>query len=258
MHPLVNIALRAARDAADSLAHKIDRLDRIKIIDTDRGDFLTSADQESEQTLIYHIRKTYPDHSIDSRVSGLHEGENSAPQWLIDPLLGNRNFATGHTRFGVAVAVRINGTIAHSVICIPMQNDEFTASRGQGAQLNSRRIRVTEQPRASELIGLDASGLEAKTFLGLLEVLLQAGASPRVGGAGALDIVDTACGRLQGGWCHSGPQHSLSAANLILLEAGGLMATESGNPDLRAGQEQLFGGVKVFRRLLKQRHRLNA
>ncbi|MCY4264184.1 MAG: inositol monophosphatase [Gammaproteobacteria bacterium] len=256
MHPMVNIALRASRDAADSLAHHVGRLDRLRIINEDPNHFLTSADQESEQTLIYHIRKTYPDHIIDSRVSGLHEGDSSSPIWLLDPLLSNINFATGYTRFGVAIAIRIKDRITHAVISSPLQNDEFIASRGQGAQLNSRRIRVTDKSRTSDLIGLDASGQDSKVYFGLQEALFRGGASPRVGGSSALDVVDTACGRLLGGWCRRKPQHSLAAANLILLEAGGLLGTETGNPDLSTGQEQLFGSIKIFRQLLKYRSRL--
>ena len=92
MHPLLNIALQAARDAAEAIAHSSDRLDRIKIINDDPDNFLTSMDLEAEKTIIYHLEKAHPEHSFHSRASGLREGENKNTVWLIDPLVGNRNF----------------------------------------------------------------------------------------------------------------------------------------------------------------------
>ncbi len=255
MHPLLNIALRAARDAAEALAHKAERLDRITIIDSSPESFLTSADQESDKTLIYHIQKAFPKHSIHSRVSGIHEADADTPTWLIDPLVGNLNFAKGYSRFGVAIAIRNKDSIEHGLVINPMQHDEFTASRGAGAQLNSRRIRVGADELEGSLIGLDSASSNEQSFIELQSTLLKAGAIPRIGGCSALDVVDTACGRLQGGWCCKTDEVSIAAANLVLLEAGGLLGTESGNPKLDSGAEQLFGTAKIFKQLVKMRMR---
>lgn len=255
MHPLLNIALRAARDASESLAHKAARLDRIKVLDSDPASFTTSADVDSDETLRYHILKAYPSHSIQSRVSGDHQGDEGEPVWMIDPLVGSLNYSSGYSRFGVSIAVSKDGNVEHAVIVCPMQNDEFTASRGQGSQLNSRRIRAESDDIAGALLGLDYVGAEAKLLLEFQSELMQAGAHPRIGGHGALDVVDVACGRLQGGWCTNLHQSSLAAANLILLEAGGLLGTESGNPKLDTGREQLFASTKIFKQLVKLRMR---
>jgi myo-inositol-1(or 4)-monophosphatase len=258
MHPLVNIAYRAAKDAADALAHKTDRLDRIKVLDEEELSFLTTADQDSDQTLLYHIQKTYPDHNILSRVSGMHEGKAGEPTWLIDPLLGSKNFARGYPRFGVALAVKVGDVVEHAVVLAPMLGDEFMASRGRGAQLNSRRIRVTgKSDLKSSLVGLDSTGLDSQLFLDAQHALLQAKASPRISGCGALDLLDTACGRLQAGWCRQPGDASMAAASLILKEAGGLIGTEDGNPKLDKGIEMIFGESEIFKQLIKIRSRLN-
>ncbi|MCG8415787.1 MAG: hypothetical protein MI746_16350 [Pseudomonadales bacterium] len=255
MHPMLNIALRAARDAAEALAHKTERLDRVAVIDSSPESFLTSADQESDKTLIYHIQKAFPKHSIHSRVSGVHEGDADEPIWLIDPLVGSLNFAKGYARFGVAIAIRNKGNIEHGLVINPMQHDEFSASRGAGAQLNSRRIRVGSEELESSLIGLDSTNSGDQNFIELQSTLLKAGAIPRIGGCSTLDVVDTACDRLQGGWCRRTDDVSIAAANLVLLEAGGLLGTESGNPKLDSGEEQLFGTAKIFKQLVKIRMR---
>ncbi len=257
MHPLINIALAAARDSAAALAHKAERLDRVRVLDSKPGSFTTSADLESDETLRYHIQKTHPTHNINSRVSGLHNGDNSEPVWLIDPLVGSQNFASGYSRFGVAIAIQRGGVIEHSVIVMPMQSDELFASRGKGAQLNSRRVRASGDELKGSLIGLDNTEIVTRQFIGFQTSLLNEGAQVRLGGHGALDIADVACGKLQGGWCQQHSEHSLAAANLILLEAGGLIGTEEGNPRLETGNEQLFAPPKVFKQLLRLRSRLD-
>ena len=254
MHPLLHIALRAAREAADLLAQRVERLDRIAIVDSKPDSFLTSVDRDSDRTLIYHIRKAYPNHAIHSRVSGLQQGETAQPVWLLDPLLGNVNFASGYARFGVSVAVQGSRGLEHGVVIQPLQQDEFIASRGSGAQRNSRRIRVSATPLAGSLLGLEAGGSDPQPLLDWQAALLQAGAIPRIGGSSPLDVIDTACGRLQGGWCGQVNAVSMAAARLILQEAGGLSGTAGGDPRLHDRAEYLFSTARLFKQLI-QLHR---
>ncbi len=259
MHPLLNIAQRAARDSAEALAHQADRLDRIKIIADDEEGFLTSADLESDKTLLYHIQKAYPEHNIISRASGEHAGKEDAPTWLIDPLLGNRNFAYGYPRFGVSVAFRDKDVIEHGIVIAPMLGDEFSASRGGGAQLNSRRIRVRNKTALpASLIGLDNHGIADQIFIEMQRTLMQAKAKPRISGCAPLDMLDVACSRLQAGWCCQQHEASSSAAMLILKEAGGFLGAENGNPRLENQAEILFGETELFKQLVKMRMRLVA
>ena len=232
MHPMINLALQAARDAGEALAHSSDRLDRVKIIDASADKFLTSMDLAADKTVLYHLQKAHPEHSYHSRVSGFTEGENKNVIWLIDPLIGNKNFAAGHTQFGVSVACQIDGVIKHAVVNCPLTLEEYVASRGAGARLNAHRLR---------------------DFLNFQRELLQLGAGPRISGCTAIDIIQTATNRLHGGWAATECEPTLAAASLILQEAGGLLASNSGNPDYSEAAELVFANPKLFKKLLKLR-----
>lgn len=257
MHPMINIALKAARDAAEAIAHSSDRLDRIKVINDSPSAFLTSMDLDSDKTLQYHLLKAYPDHSIDSRATGLRAGARKDVVWLIDPLIGNRNFARGYTQFAVSLACKVDGVIQHAALVCPMTNEEFVASRGGGAQLNSRRLRVGRETElmTGSLVGINGEMEEADTLLALQRAILECGALPRLSGCTALDIVSTAADRLQGGWApNTGAEsHSLAAAALILKEAGGLIVSETANPDTTHASELLFSNPKILKQLVKMR-----
>jgi len=254
MHALLNIALRAARDAAEALAHSSDRLDRVKIIDASADTFLTSADRTADKTVLYHLQKAHPQHSIRSRVSGFIEGGNKDVVWLVDPLLGNKNFSIGYTQFAVSVACQVDGVVKHAAIVCPLSHDEFTASRGGGAQLNTRRLRVGKSDVVRDtLISVNSARVEMTDFLHLQQQLIENGASPRISGCTAFDMVQTAADRLQGGWAANEEFSSLAAASLILQEAGGLLGSEAGSPDITSGRELVFGNPRIFKQLLKMR-----
>lgn len=252
MHALVNIALRAARDAASALAHASDRLDRVKIIDDRPGQFLTSADVDADKTVIYHLTKTHPDYSIHSRVSGKQTGKDDQPTWLVDPLLGNRNYARGYSQFALSIACRVNGRIEHCVIVNPITGEEFIASRGGGAQLNSRRIRVaTQSDLSNALVGLDADEMEDSRLQAWIRLLQASGAGFRVTGCAALDVLGVACGRLDACTVAGYSELSLGGALLILQEAGGFVGTDTGSPDFKSARELIFGNQKTFREMVK-------
>ena len=252
MHALVNIALRAARDAASAIAHSSDRLDRVEILNRDAGSFMTSMDVDADKTLLYHLRKAYPNHSIRSRVSGDHPGEEPGTVWLLDPLVGNQNFAVGYAQFGVSIACQVNGKLEHAVIINPITEEEFIASRGNGAQLNSRRIRVSKETElAGTFIALDSDNLPDDSFGKLQQALLAEGVKLRISGCAALDMLAVAAGRLHGGYC--GPYHQVedAAASLILQEAGGFIGDRSGNPDIKSASQLVYGNQKIFKQLIK-------
>lgn len=257
MHPLLNIALQAARDAAEAIAHSSDRLDRIKIINDDPDNFLTSMDLEAEKTIIYHLEKAHPEHSFHSRASGLREGENKNTVWLIDPLVGNRNFATGYTQFGVSLACQIEGTVQHAIFLCPLLREEFIATRGAGARLNSHRIRVGNRTEIQgSLLSINPDGLPQDVAIALQSEFMSAGASPRISGCTALDMIQIAADRIQGGSAANENRLTLAAAKLILQEAGGLLASESGNPNLSEAKELHFGNPKIYKQLSKIRNGL--
>lgn len=256
MHPMINLALQAARDASEAIAHSSDRLDRVKIIDADADKFMTSMDQAADKTVLYHLQKAHPEHSYHSRVSGFTEGENKDVIWLIDPLIGNKNFASGHTQFGVSVACQIDGVVKHGVVICPLTREEYVATRGAGARLNAHRLRVGDSTDLDNtLISLNPERLPHEDFLNFQRELLRLGAGPRISGCTAIDIIQTATDRQQGGWAATDSEPSLAAASLILQEAGGLLASESGNPDYSEASEVVFANPKLFKKLLKLRKR---
>ena len=257
MHPMINIALRAARDASEALAHSSDRLDRVDIISHDEDNFVTSMDHNADKTILYHLQKAYPEHCYDSRVSGLHDGKQSDTVWLIDPLLGSQNFATGYPQFAVSIACQINGVINHAVVVNPLLREEFTASRGTGAQLNSRRLRSSPKNALLDaMIAMGTKGSSLEVWLKIQEALRTSQAHIRMSGCSAIDMVLTAAGRIDGGYCAKQSPQGLAAAALILRESGGFIGDGMGGPEYKSADELIFGSPKVFRELVKLRAKL--
>jgi len=143
MHPLLNIGMRAARRAGDLIVRSLPRLDAIKIDTKGRNDFVTEVDRKAEAEIIATVRKSYPDHAFFGEESG-RSGEGEFV-WIIDPLDGTTNFLHGFPSFAVSIAVQQKNRLQHAIIYDPMRQEFFTASRGEGAQLEGKKIRVSSQ-----------------------------------------------------------------------------------------------------------------
>lgn len=257
MHPLTNIALRAGRSAAAILAKSFDRLDRVQIISDDSTGLITSMDQEVDAVILEQLRKAYPNHGIHSRVSGEHPGREGEPLWMVDAIIGNRNFMAGYPVFGVSIGCQVSGRISHGVVLNVLSQDEYVATRGTGAQLNGRRIRVSSATDLKGgLLGLDSNDLPVELFTAFQGALLAVGASPRISGCSQLDMVQVASAQFQGGWCANIPAESLAPARLILTEAGGFVGSEAGSPDIDTAAELIFGNPKIFKELVRARSKL--
>lgn len=280
MHPVINIALRAARAASTKLIQASDRPDRITLIENSAERFVTSLDKEVDDILLYELRKMHPDAHITSRLSGSSGAEDAPTRWLLDPLFGGRNFIAGLPAYGISLFCEQQGKASHGVIVLPHSNEEFIASRGDGAhivlpysdkaafvrggggQLNRRRLRVgTETELDNALLGVDYTvATDATDELRLHGPMLAelAGLSSkhrgqwRISGCAELDMLATAANRLQGGYCRAtGSAAGLQAAQLILQEAGGLIASEQGNPDLSDAIVYVYGNPAIFKQLLR-------
>ena len=257
MHPLVNIALRAGRDAAGVLAQQSERLDRIRAVETEAGQQVTSVEADANKSLLYHIRAAYPNHpSIPaSPESTPAAGE---PTWHLDPAIGMDNLLYGFPAFGVAIAIEINSKINHAAVLLPVLQEEFTASRGSGAQLNARRLRVrTEAELNNALIGVNPADLDAALLTALIRELIGKEVQFRALGDTTLDILQVAAGRYSGGWGRASSGPGLQAALLVLQEAGGLAGTPTGRPSPVADDELLFANPKLLKQLLKLRSQFN-
>ncbi len=254
MESLLNVALIAARAAARNLAHGADRLDRLSVLDDSETAFATSMDRDSERTLIYQIGKFYPHHRIESRLSGVLGGADHSVAWLLEPLAGSRNFSAGLSAFGVAVGCRVEGALRHAAVVLPQTNEEFSASHGQGAQLNGHRLRVgaAAHPKGA-FLAVHALSNKHPVLQRLQQRLHAEQALLRQSGCAVFDILQTAASRLQGGWCGERGGFGVLAAGLILREAGGVLAGESGHPDIATSDEFLFGNPRMLRELLRLR-----
>jgi myo-inositol-1(or 4)-monophosphatase len=258
MHPVINIALRAARSAAEQIIHVSDRLDRVSVIEDKNGTLVTSMDVDVERTLLYHLQKAYPDYSIDSRLSGFTAGADKDNTWLIDPIVSNRNFYKGYGAFCISLALKTAKGISHGVVVNPIANQEFTASRGDGAQLNDSRVRIGKMTTLENAyVALDPEHSHEDTLLAQLQQqLLALPVHLRMSGCAALDMVYVAAGRLDAGWCRQQHHTSVAAAQLILLESGALLSDATGNPQTQSGKELLFANPKCFKHLLQIRQTL--
>ncbi len=260
MHALVNIALRAARDAAELIARNSERLDRVKVVEQIGTQTITNMERDADRTIIYHLQKAYPDYGIDSLLSGAIEGKDVNNTWLIDAVNGGANANRGYTHFCVSIALRTGDRVTHGVLVNPLSREEFTASRGSGAQLNDGRMRVSKaETLENGFVALDAQpGDEtaSKLLLDLQGKLLNLQTNVRLGGASALDLAYVAAGKLDAGWTRETDPRALSAALLILQESGALISDQSGNPMTQGSRELIFGNPKCFKQLLQLRQSL--
>ncbi len=148
LHPLVNIGIRAARRAGNVIFRSLNRLESLEVSAKGRNDFVTDVDRSAEQEIIATIRRAYPDHGFLAEESGTSAGKSDEFVWIIDPLDGTTNFLHGFPQFCVSIAVQHRGRIEHAVIYDPMRQELFTASSGQGAQLDDRKLRVSKSKGA--------------------------------------------------------------------------------------------------------------
>jgi myo-inositol-1(or 4)-monophosphatase len=254
MHPLVNIALSAARQAGDIIVRNMEQLDRIKITAKSHNDYFSEVDVKAEQAIINTILKAYPDHGIVAEESGARN-EDAEVVWIIDPLDGTNNFLHSFPFFAVSIAVRVKNRIEHGVVLDPLRHEAFTASRGQGARLNDRRLRVSKQTQLSTALLGTGSPVRneqiAKRTLPIFESLAGKCSGVRRTGAAALDLAYVASGRLDGFWDLGLKPWDIAAGILLILEAGGLVSDPEGGEKYYQHGEIVAGNPKIFKALLQ-------
>ena len=253
MQPLLNIGVRAARRAGDLIARSMSRLDSLKIDTKGRNDFVTDIDRQAEADIIATIRRAHPDHAFLAEESG-RTGE-SEYVWIIDPLDGTTNFLHGFPTFAVSIAVEHRGRLQHAVVYDPMRQELFTASRGDGAQLDGKKIRVSTQ-RALEgaLIGTGfpyrMAAAHIDDYLAILKAVMNIAAGVRRPGAASLDLAYVAAGRVDGFWEFGLAPWDTAAGTLLIQEAGGRVGTPTG-AEYSLGPNVVAGNPKVYQELLE-------
>ena len=253
MHPLLNIAVRAARRAGETIVRSLVRLESIEVTSKGRNDYVSEVDRAAEREIIEVIHKHYPDHAILAEESG-SSGQNDTV-WIIDPLDGTTNFLHGFPVFAVSIAVQQRGRLEIGVVYDPMRQEVFTAVRGGGAHLENRRIRVSKQR------GLEGALLStgfpyradepfADNYFAMFRKLTTLTAGIRRPGSASLDLSYVAAGRTDGFWELGLKPWDTAAGALMIVEAGGRVGTLGGD-EYKLGANIVAGAPKVYDAMLE-------
>jgi myo-inositol-1(or 4)-monophosphatase len=254
MHPMLNTAVKAARRAG-AIINRATLNGGFEVQAKRANDFVTEVDKAAEAAVIDIIRQAYPDHAILAEESGENAGgSKNEYTWVIDPLDGTTNFIHGFPQYCVSIGVRYRGQIAHAVIYDPVKNELFVGSKGRGAFLNDRRVRVTKCAHLRD--GLIGTGFPFKEldrldlYMKQMRTIVTGSAGIRRAGAAALDLAYVACGRLDGFWEMGLSKWDMAAGALLIKEAGGLVGGLTGEDDWYETGDIVAATPKVFVQLL--------
>ena len=256
MHPALNIAIKAARRAGQIINRASNDLDLVKVSAKQPNDFVTEVDKAAEKVIIETLQEAYPDHGILAEESGHAAGKGQAEyEWIIDPLDGTTNFIHGLPQYAVSIALARAGIIEQAVVFDVNRNELFTATKGAGAFLNERRIRVSKRNKLNgSLIGTGFPYREfdkIDTYIAIFRELAQKTAGMRRPGAASLDLAYVACGRYDGFWEFGLSPWDMAAGALLISEAGGLVSDLRGDTRYLETGNLIAGTPKVFAPLLK-------
>jgi myo-inositol-1(or 4)-monophosphatase len=258
MHPILNIAIKAARRAGSIINRAAFDGTALEVRTKQAKDFVTQVDRAAEAEVIAIIRKAYPDHAILAEESGAHlgnasgvsRGKPSEYRWIIDPLDGTTNFIHGFPQYCVSIGVQHRGALAHAVVYDPQKNELFTASQGRGAFLNDRRIRATRCTQLGD--ALVATGFPFKElarldrYMAQLRTVMESAAGVRRAGSAALDLAYVAAGRVDAFWELGLSPWDIAAGALLVQEAGGLVMGMSGDADFLESGDVIATAPKIM------------
>lgn len=253
---MLNIAIRAARKAGNTIARNYETPDAVEASQKGSNDFVTNVDKDAEHLIIETIRKSYPQHTIITEEAGELAGEDQDVQWVIDPLDGTTNFIKRLPHFAVSIAVRVKGRTEVAVVYDPMRNELFTAVRGQGAQLNGYRLRGST---ARDLDGtILATGFpfkvkqHAESYIKLISKLFTRCADFRRTGSAALDLAYVAAGRVDGFFEIGLRPWDFAGGELLVREAGGLVCDFTGGHNYISTGNIVAGNPRVVKNMLAE------
>lgn len=260
MHPMLNVAVRAARAAGRIITRASHDLEKVRVASKQRNDFVTEVDQAAEKAIITTLQQAYPGHAFLAEESGHSTPQGEVPVrdaehlWIIDPLDGTTNFIHGLPQYAVSIALMQRGTVTQAVVYDPNRDELYTASKGRGAFLNDRRIRVSA---ASKLDGaLVGTGFpfrrieDLDRYLPILRAVMEKAAGVRRPGAAALDLAYVAAGRYDAFFEIGLMPWDVAAGSLLVSEAGGLVGSLSGDGDHIFSEQVLAGAPKVFSQMI--------
>jgi myo-inositol-1(or 4)-monophosphatase len=255
LHPMINVAIKAARAAGNIINRAALDVESVRVSQKQVNDFVTEVDQAAEAIIIETLLTAYPGHGILAEESGQEHGaKDSDYVWIIDPLDGTTNFIHGMPFYCVSIALAHKGKVEHGVVYDPTRNDLFTASKGRGAYVNDRRLRVSKRIRMTECLISTGfpfrPGDDFKTYLAMMGELMPRCAGLRRPGAAALDLAYVAAGYTDGFFEPGLNPWDVAAGSLLVTEAGGLVGNFTGEADFLEQRECLAGNPKIYGQLV--------
>lgn len=255
MNPILNTALKAARKAGSMMVRAANNLSAVKVDSKAFNDFVSDIDRESERIIIETLKEAYPHHKITTEETGSHGNARAEYEWIIDPLDGTTNYLHGHPQYAISMALLHKGQPQEALVFAPERNDLYMASRGQGALLNDRRIRVSNRIDLNQcLIGtgfpvVDQSMMDS--YLAILRAFLERTAGARREGAAALDLCALACGRFDGFFEFNLKPWDIAAGALIAREAGAIVTDMQGEQSWLETGNIVAANPKILAQMLQ-------
>ena len=255
LHPMINVAVKAARAAGSIINRAALDIESVRVSQKKANDFVTEVDHAAEQAIIETLTTAYPGHGIWAEETGREHGaQDSEFVWIIDPLDGTTNFIHGLPVYCVSIALAVKGKVEQAVVYDPTRNDLFTATKGRGAFLNDRRLRVskrTELKTALVSTGFPfRPGDNFNQYLQMMGDVMQRTAGLRRPGSAALDLAYVAAGYTEGFFEKGLQPWDVAAGSLLVTEAGGLVGNFTGEADFLEQEECLAGNPKVYGQLV--------
>lgn len=229
-NPFLNTAIEAAHKGGDLLMKYRDRVDSIPVERKARGDYASEIDRACEALIRTELKRRYPDHAVVGEEDG--KTGDSEHVWLVDPIDGTSNYLRGIPHYAISIAQVVKGRVEHGVVYDPTRDELFAASRGQGATLNNRRIRVSGRNTLSGAVLGAAFPFRSRrlmpAYMGMFDALFDEAEDIRRAGAASLDLAYVACGRLDGYWELALKPWDIAAGALLIQEAGGVVMDIAG------------------------------
>ncbi len=256
LHPMLNMAIKAARAAGAIINRAALDIEAVRVSQKQSNDFVTEVDHAAEEAIISTLLTAYPDHGILAEESGETRGNpRSDHVWIIDPLDGTTNFIHGFPVYCVSIALQVKDRIEQAVVYDPTRNDLFTATRGRGAFMNERRIRVGKRVRLSECLISTGfpfrPGDNIDQYLKLMGDMMRCTAAMRRPGSAALDLAYVAAGFTDGFFETGLSPWDVAAGSLLVTEAGGLVGNFSGDADFLHQRECLAGNPRIYGQMVQ-------
>lgn len=253
MDPIINVASNAARRAGNMINRVINTQKEIQVTEKNPNDYVTNIDLTSENMILDVLQKAYPDHSYLTEESGLIEGTDKDHLWIIDPLDGTTNFIHGIPHFAISIALKVKGVVTHALTYNPMDDQTFAAVKGHGAQLNGRRIRVSDRMKLEGAVISPANPRSERylpSYQNLMTDLGKQCAGIRHTGSATLELAYLAAGFYDAVWRLNLQPWDYAAGSLLIREAGGMVVDATGGVDFQEKGDIIAANPKMLKLLL--------